>query len=86
MLTKVFAKSLGPEVRVNAVVPGPVLKPEDMSDARWERLGAMLPLRRTGDPSNVVQAVLTLIENDFMTGAVLNVDGGDSLIGSVDFW
>ncbi len=86
MLTKVFAKSLGPEVRVNAVVPGPVLKPEDMSDARWERLGAMLPLRRTGDPGNVVQAVLTLIENDFMTGAVLNVDGGDSLIGSVDFW
>jgi pteridine reductase len=86
MLTKVFAKSLGPEVRVNAVVPGPVLKPEDMSDDRWERLGAMLPLRRTGDPGNVVQAVLALVENDFMTGAVLNVDGGDSLIGSVDFW
>jgi pteridine reductase len=86
MLTKVFAKSLGPDVRVNAVVPGPVLKPEDMSDARWERLGAMLPLRRTGDPGNVVQAVLALIENDFMTGAVLNVDGGDALIGSVDYW
>jgi pteridine reductase len=86
MLTKVLAKSLGPEVRVNAVVPGPVLKPDEMSDARWERLGAALPLRRTGDPGNVVQAILALIENDFMTGAVLNVDGGDSLIGSVDFW
>lgn len=86
MLTKVLAKSLGPDVRVNAVVPGPILKPDDMPDTRWERLGVVLPLRRTGDPGNVVQAVLALVENDFVTGAVLNVDGGDALLGSVDLW
>lgn len=84
MLTQVLAKSLGPHIRVNAVVPGPVLKPDPMPDARWDALGAALPLGRTGEPENVVQAVLALVENDFITGSVLNVDGGDSLLGSID--
>ncbi|HOA23013.1 MAG TPA: SDR family oxidoreductase [Aggregatilineales bacterium] len=84
MLTQVLAKSLGPDIRVNAVVPGPVLKPDAMPDARWEALSAALPLERAGTPENVVQAVLALAENDFITGAVLNVDGGDSLLGSID--
>ncbi|HLV44541.1 MAG TPA: SDR family oxidoreductase [Aggregatilineales bacterium] len=84
MLTKVLAKSLGPQIRVNAVVPGPVLKPGAMPDARWAELGAALPVGRPGEPDNVVQAVLATIDNDFMTGSVLNVDGGDSLLGSID--
>ncbi len=84
MLTQVMAKSLGPAIRVNAVVPGPVLKPELMPDARWQRLGDALPLQRTGLPENVAQAVCALIENDFATGAILNIDGGDSLLGSLD--
>jgi NAD(P)-dependent dehydrogenase (short-subunit alcohol dehydrogenase family) len=84
MLTQVMAKSLGPDIRVNAVVPGPVLKPEHLPDARWHRLGQKLPLKRTGRPENVGQAVAALVENDFITGAILNVDGGDSLLGSLD--
>ncbi len=84
MLTEVLAKSLGPQIRVNAVVPGPVLKPEGMPYARWRALGEALPLRRTGEPENIAQAVIALAENDFITGAVLKVDGGDSLVGSVD--
>ncbi len=84
MLTQVMAKSLGPDIRVNAVVPGPVLKPERMPDARWYHLGQMLPLKRTGRAENVGQAVVALVENDFITGAILNVDGGDSLLGSLD--
>lgn len=84
MLTRVLAKSLGPGIRANAVVPGPVLKPEAMPEARWQALGDALPLGRTGSPQNVVQAVLALVENDFITGAVLNVDGGDALLGSID--
>jgi len=84
MLTRVLAKALAPTIRVNAVVPGPTLKPDGMPDERWETLGDVLPLRRTGSPENVAQAVLGLIENDFVTGAIWNVDGGDSLVGSVD--
>ena len=84
MLTQVLAKSLAPDIRVNAVVPGPVLRPDSMPDDRWRRFGEMLPLQRTGRPENVVQAALALIQNDFITGSVLTVDGGDSLHSSVD--
>lgn len=85
MLTRVLAKSLAPLIRVNAVVPGPVLKPDEMSEVVWERLGDSLPLFRTGSPANVAQAVIALVENDFITGTILTVDGGDTLLGSVDF-
>ncbi len=84
MLTEVLAKSLAPDIRVNAVAPGPMLKPEEMPHHRWEDLGRVVPLRRTGDPVHVMQAVIALIENDYMTGTVLKVDGGDSLVGSID--
>ncbi len=84
MLTRVMAKSLGPDIRVNAVVPGPVLKPDLMPPERWEQIRTVLPLRQTGQPEHVVQAVVALVENDFITGAVLNVDGGDTLIGALD--
>ncbi len=85
MLTKVLAKALGPELRVNAVVPGAVLKPEHMPDTRWQDLGAALPVRRPGEPQHVAHAVIALAENDFITGAVLHVDGGDALLGTADF-
>ncbi len=84
MLTQVMAKSLGPDIRVNAVVPGPVLKPEMTNLGVWEELGALLPLKRTGRPEYVAHAVLALIENDYITGAALSVDGGDTLMGTLD--
>lgn len=84
MLTRAAAKSLAPAIRVNCVVPGPVLKPDHMPDARWKRLGDVIPMKRTGGAYNVAQAVLALIENDFATGSIFNVDGGDSLVGSTD--
>lgn len=78
-LTKVQARALGPEVRVNAVAPGAVLKPEDESDERWARRGEATPLRRTGSPQDVVDAVLYLASARFVTGQILAVDGGRSL-------
>jgi NAD(P)-dependent dehydrogenase (short-subunit alcohol dehydrogenase family) len=84
MLTRVLAKAFAPDIRVNAVAPGPVLKPDGMPDERWVRLGAAIPMRRTGSPEDVAKVVLALIDNDFTTGAVWNVDGGDALVGSVD--
>jgi len=79
MLTRVAALALAPTIRVNAIAPGPVLKPARMRDERWSEIGRALPLGRTGTAQDVAQAVLFLIENDFVTGETLVVDGGDHL-------
>lgn len=77
MLTKGLARALAPDVSVNAVAPGPVLPPEDWDEAARERLRGTTPLGRLGQPSDVVSAVLFLLEGgDFVTGTVLVVDGG----------
>lgn len=80
-LTRVAARSLAPEVRVNAIAPGAVLPPDDMSDEEIERLARSAPLRRNGSPRDVVRAVLYLLEADFVTGDTLVVDGGKLLRG-----
>ena len=81
MLTSLTALTFGPEIRVNAIAPGPVLKPGSMSASRWEQLGADLPLQRTGSPEDVAQAVLFLIRSDYITGETLAVDGGNQWVG-----
>lgn len=82
MLTQVSAASLGPDIRVNAVLPGPVMKPAGatMNDADWEKLGKALPLQRTGSPDDVARAVAYLASEDFVTGSVIPVNGGAHLI------
>jgi pteridine reductase len=80
MLTKVGALALAPKIRVNGVMPGPVIKPEWLSEARWKQLANRLPLKRAGGGSDVAEAVVFLIENDYITGETLTVDGGDHLV------
>ncbi len=76
MLTKVLAKALAPHVRVNAVAPGPVVKPPDWDEARWRTVGEHTLLKRTGSGYDVAQAVTFLLQQDFITGETLVVDGG----------
>jgi pteridine reductase len=77
MLTKVLARSLAPEVTVNAIAPGAVLVPEEYSAEDRERLVRSTPLRRLGSPGDVVAALLYLLEGgDYVTGEILVVDGG----------
>ena len=77
MLTKVLARSLAPEVTVNAIAPGAVLVPEEYDAEERERLARATPLGRLGSPRDVVGAMLYLLEaGDFVTGEVLTVDGG----------
>ncbi|MBX7103019.1 MAG: SDR family oxidoreductase [Gemmataceae bacterium] len=81
-LTRTLAVELGsrnPNVRVNAVLPGPVmLPPEIPADERARVINATL-VRREGKPENVAHAVSFLIDNDFVTGVCLPVDGGRSI-------
>jgi NAD(P)-dependent dehydrogenase (short-subunit alcohol dehydrogenase family) len=76
MLTQALARVLAPEVTVNAVAPGAVFPPDDWPAEARARLAATTPLRRLGSPDDVVRAVLFLLENDYVTGVVLPVDGG----------
>lgn len=76
-MTRGLALALAPEVQVNAIAPGTVLLPESADEAWKEKVLADLPLGRTGSPSDVVRAVCFLVESgDYITGAVLPVDGG----------
>ncbi len=81
-MTRSFAVELGtrnPNVRVNAILPGPVMLPPDLPEAeRQQAIDATL-VKREGSPKNIAQAVLALVENDFITGVCLPVDGGRTI-------
>lgn len=78
-LSQVSAVSLGPEVRVNAIIPGAVLKPAEYDDDLWQRLGEKAPLQKTGAAEDVARAVAYLCSEDYLTGVVIRVDGGEYL-------
>lgn len=82
-LTKSLAHELGPEVRVNAVAPGPVQWPEgnpQFDEVYRQRVINQTLLKRVGEPEDVAKAVKFLIyDAPFITGHVLAVDGGRSL-------
>ncbi len=80
--TRAAAVALGPRVRVNAVAPGVVLPPAGENDDYVARLAAALPLGRPGGAEPVAHAVRSLLENDFITGEIVHVDGGGHLTTS----
>jgi pteridine reductase len=79
VLTRCLAVELGtrnPRVRVNCILPGPVLfQPHLPVSEKDEAVRATL-VGHEGQPANIVQAVLALLDNDFITGTCLAVDGG----------
>jgi pteridine reductase len=78
-ITRCLAVELGtrnPRVRVNAVLPGPVMLPPDLPDEERRQAIAATLVKREGSPANVAQAVLGFVDNDFVTGVCLPVDGG----------
>jgi NAD(P)-dependent dehydrogenase (short-subunit alcohol dehydrogenase family) len=76
-LARSLAVALAPQVRVNGVVPGPVLPPASAGPARRAQLAGQTLLRRWGSPQDVVDAVLFLVRSEFVTGEALFVDGGE---------
>ncbi len=75
-MTRALAKRLAPRLRVNAIAPGAVLLPDEWTAADAERLIGTTPLARLGSPDDVTQAVLYLIDADYVTGQTIIVDGG----------
>lgn len=79
-LTRSLAAAWGPEVRVNAVAPGPVLLPEDADEEERRRAARGTALGRTGEPEDVADAVVWLAGAGYVTGQVVRVDGGASVV------
>jgi NAD(P)-dependent dehydrogenase (short-subunit alcohol dehydrogenase family) len=77
MLTRCLARALGPEITVNSVAPGTIQFPGEAPDQDYIR---KVPLHRTGTGDEIAQAVFYLATADFVTGQILAVDGGRSLV------
>lgn len=80
-LTRMMALEFAPQVRVNAVAPGLILPPPGQNEAYMQRLASANPLQRPGHTKAVTQAIVFLLESDFVTGQVIFVDGGYHLKG-----
>lgn len=81
MLTRVSALALAPAIRVNAIVPGPVLKTDrpDLRDEAWAKVAERIPLKRTGSAGDVARAVVYLCQEDYASGTLLHLTGGEHL-------
>jgi pteridine reductase len=81
-LTRSLARELGPEIRVNAVAPGPILWPDDGSfdELARQRVISHTLLKRPGEPADIAKAVYFLLaEAPYVTGQTITVDGGRSV-------
>jgi NAD(P)-dependent dehydrogenase (short-subunit alcohol dehydrogenase family) len=76
MLTRLLARRLAPAIRVNAIAPGLVLKPAELSDEEWRRLVEKMPLKKAVSVESLVQALLFLLETPYVTGETLVIDSG----------
>jgi len=75
-LTRIFAKMSAPGILVNSIAPGTVtLNPQKDMDSEDEMI-KKIPLRRLGDPLDIIRTIIFLLESDYITGQVINVDGG----------
>jgi NAD(P)-dependent dehydrogenase (short-subunit alcohol dehydrogenase family) len=67
------------QILVNAIAPGPILAPPGTSEKELQAVIDATPVGRWGGPEEIVKAVLSLVESDFMTGETIRVDGGRHL-------
>jgi NAD(P)-dependent dehydrogenase (short-subunit alcohol dehydrogenase family) len=78
-LTESLALELAPEILVNAIAPGPILAPPDLTPEENMEVIKATPLLRWGGAAEIAKAVLFLIDSDFITGECIRVDGGRHL-------
>ena len=80
-LTKSLAKELAPNIRVNAIAPGAILEPPntDWTAEQKNNIINAVPMKRMGTEKDIVDAAIYLSEAEYVTGQILNIDGGKSL-------
>ncbi|RJP57914.1 MAG: SDR family oxidoreductase [Candidatus Auribacter fodinae] len=77
--TKMAALELAPDIRVNGICPGVILPPPDKDESYLDNLINSVPLLKKGSTDDITNAVLFLLENEYLTGQFIFVDGGQSL-------
>ena len=80
-LTKSLAKELAPNIRVNAIAPGAILEPPNVEWTTEQKNNIInaVPMKRMGTEKDIVDAAIYLSEAEYVTGQILNIDGGKSL-------
>ena len=79
-LTRILARALAPKIRVNAIAPGFVLQSDIVPPEEWERLIGRIPLKRPARTEEITSALEFLLQNQYITGQTIVIDGGYSLI------
>ena len=82
MLTQTLAKELAPKIRVNGVSPGSILWPQDNAEISEDDKNLMLEriaMQRQGSPQDIADTVLFLANSNYITGQIINIDGGRTL-------
>jgi len=79
-MTKMLARALSPEIRVNAIAPGLVLHSDVVDEEKWNELVDRLPLKRPAQLDEIASTLEFLVKNEYITGQTIVVDGGYSLL------
>jgi pteridine reductase len=79
-LTKLSAVELAPHIRVNAVSPGLILPAAQTKSDDFERMAKKIPLKKKGHVDHIAQSITFLLNNSYVTGQVIFIDGGEHLI------
>ena len=80
-MTRMFALELAPRITVNAIAPGIMLPLAGFEHIDMDELAEQrIPLKMPGSPEIVVENVIHILRQDFMTGSIITVDGGESLL------
>ena len=78
IITKLLVKELSPNIRINAIAPGYILKPDEGMDEDFHNKRIKnIPLKRQGSINNIYQSIKFLIENEYITGEIINNSGGE---------
>jgi len=75
-LTRLLARTYAPQIRVNAIAPGLILRNPVMPEDEWQHLQSRLPLHVSGQPEDIAQAINFLIQQPAITGQTITIDGG----------
>ncbi len=78
--TKMAAVQWGPHIRVNGISPGMILAPVNQKNDDRQLRAKNIPLQRVGNPEYILKIVDTLLDNSYITGQIIAVDGGENLV------